>query len=228
VTAPTLAPQRLDNGWLDAGELVLSPRDSEVRAELIEAVKFLHRRGALQNPSSANASVRLPDSPGHVLISAKGLPVDVSEQSFGVVSLDGDLIGGRLGPGVQNVIQMHTLAFARPGVNAVIHTHSLHATAFALAHKAIPIHYEPLKNRGQTEPVPCAPYRTRNNGDLGRSITALLEQHPLTKALLLANHGVLAFEDTPLRTAELIATIEEAATLEIYAASIGGSLPMVG
>ncbi|MDB4872695.1 MAG: L-fuculose-phosphate aldolase [Gemmatimonadales bacterium] len=226
MTTTLMSPSRED-GWLKAGEVVLTEGDAALRAELIEAVQLLHRRGALQNPSSANASVRLPDSPGHVLISAKGLPADICEQSFGVVTLDGDLVAGKLGPGVRQVIQMHTLAYARPDVNAVIHTHSTHATAFALAHKAIPANYESLINRGQPQEIPCAPYRKRNNGDLGASITALLNEHPNTRAVLLANHGLLAFYDSPLNTAQLVATIEEAATLEIFAASLGGSKPIV-
>jgi ribulose-5-phosphate 4-epimerase/fuculose-1-phosphate aldolase len=226
MTSTLTAPVQ-SHGWLRAGEVSLSERDAAVRAELMEAVQLLHDRDALQNPFSANASVRLPDSPGKVLISAKGLPADISEQSFGVVTLEGELVAGKLGPGVQKVIQMHTLAYARPEVNAVIHTHSTHATAFAVAHKPIPAHYEPLINRGQPQEIPCAPYRKRNNGDLGASITALLNEHPNTRAVLLANHGLLAFYDTPLNTAQLVATIEETATLEIYAASLGGSKPIV-
>jgi ribulose-5-phosphate 4-epimerase/fuculose-1-phosphate aldolase len=211
------------DGWLDAGDAVLTGRDSDVRDELIEAVHYLHAHGALQNHGSANFSALLPDSPGRVLLSAKGLPADISAADFGVVTREGEFVGGRLGPGVQKIIRMHTLAYDRPDVTSVLHTHSYHATAFALAQKAIPPHYEPLVNRGQTVEIPVAPYRQRNNGDLGDSVRALLAQHPDTHAVLLANHGVLAFSDGPLRTAELVAVIEEAATLEIYAASLGGS-----
>jgi L-fuculose-phosphate aldolase len=223
--APATVTETAD-GWLHAGEVVLTGRDAEVRAELIEAVRLLHRRGALTNAGSANASARLPDSPNHVLLSTRGLPVEVDEQSFGVVTLDGDLVAGKLWPGVRKVIHMHTLAYVRPEVNAVIHTHSVHATAFALAHRPLPAHYEALVNRGQTEEIPCAPYRKRNNGDLGASVSSLLAEHPRTHAVLLANHGLLAFSDSPLHTAELVTTIEEAATIELLAAAIGGSKPI--
>lgn len=211
------------DGWLDAGDAELTGRDAEVRDELIAAVRFLHKRGVVQNPGSANASALLPDSPGHVLLSAKGLPADITPSRFGVVTFDGQFIGGRLGPGVQKVIKMHTLAYTRPGVTSAIHTHSYHTTAFALAHRPIPPNYEPLVNRGQTVEIPCAPYRKRNNGDLGDSVRTLLEQHPDTHAVLLANHGVLVFAGSPTETANLLATIEEAATLEIYASGLGGS-----
>ncbi|WP_169948155.1 class II aldolase/adducin family protein [Microbispora sp. H11081] len=226
MTSTLTGPVR-EGEWLKAGELALTPADAAVRAELVRAVRVLHQLGALRNPYSANASVRLPDSPGHLLINAKGLPADIGEQDFGVITLDGDLVAGRLGPGVRQVLQMHTLAYTRPGVNAVIHTHSTYATAFALAHRPIPPHYEPLVNRGQTVDIPCAPYRTRNTGELGASIAGLLAEHPATKAVLLANHGLLAFDDGPMSTARLVATIEEAATLEIHAAALGGSKPIV-
>jgi L-ribulose-5-phosphate 4-epimerase len=215
------------DGWLDAGDAVLTGRDAEVRDQLIEAVHFLHEHGVLENHGSANFSVLLPDSPGRVLLSARGLPADISPERFGVVTLDGDFVGGRLGPGVQRVIKMHTLAYDRPGVSSVLHTHSYHTTAFALAHKAIPPNYEPLANRGQRVEIPVAPYHQRNNGELGDSVRSLLAQYPDTKAVLLANHGALVFADSPIRTAELMAVIEEAATLEIYAASLGGSKPIL-
>ena len=112
------------DGWLDAGDAELTGRDAQVRDELIAAVQILHRRGALQNPASANASAVLPDSPGHVLLSAKGLPADIGPSGWGVVTREGAFAGGRLGPGVQAVVRMHTLAYERPGVAAVIHTHS--------------------------------------------------------------------------------------------------------
>ncbi|GIH50983.1 L-fuculose-phosphate aldolase [Microbispora rosea] len=225
MTSTLTAPVR-EGEWLKAGEPALTPADAAVRAELVQAVRVLHQLGALQNPYSANASVRLPDSPGHLLINAKGLPADIGEQDFGVITLDGDLVAGKLGPGVRQVLQMHILAYTRPEVNAVIHTHSTHATAFALAHRPIPANYEPLVNRGQTRDIPCAPYRARNNGDLGASIAGLLAEHPDTKAVLLANHGLLAFDDSPMSTARLVATIEETATLEIHAAALGGSKPI--
>lgn len=227
MTATLDAKQYLrDDGWLDAGDLALTGRDAEVRDQLIEAVHYLHKRGTIQNAGAANFSALLPDSPGHILLSAKGLPADVGPERWGIVTFEGEFVGGRLGPGVQNVRRMHSLAYGRPGVRAVLHTHSYHTTAFAMAHRPIPPNYEPL-NRKQKVDIPVAPYRNRNNGDLGNSIVDLLAQHPDTNAVLLSNHGVLAFAGSPKETAELMATIEEAATLEILAAPLGGSKAIV-
>ncbi|MBO0689166.1 MAG: class II aldolase/adducin family protein, partial [Candidatus Dormibacteraeota bacterium] len=45
---------------------------------------------------------------------------------------------------------------------------------------------------------------------------------PRSKAVLLANHGVLAFEKTPEATVHLGVLIEEAAQAAIFAQGLGG------
>ena len=144
---------------------------------------------------------------------------------FGVVTLDGDFVSGKLGKGVRSVIAMHTHAYKRPGVGAVIHTHSVNAAAFAVAHQPIPIHYEPLVTRGQKVPVPVSPFGKRNTGGLVGQLDGFLATQPDTRAVLLANHGLLVFDETPLATAQLASTIDEAAAIFIRAQALGGSKP---
>jgi L-fuculose-phosphate aldolase len=49
-----------------------------------------------------------------------------------------------------------------------------------------------------------------------------LERHPTVPAVLLANHGLLAFSSDPLSTAQLIIIMEEAAQLTLDARTLGG------
>lgn len=210
---------------LNDGAPVLGPEGKRLRAELLEAIELLRSRGLLTNSRSANASVRLTDTPDHILVTARGMTPDVGEDDFGVVTLDGEFVSGRLGSGVRSVIAMHTHAYRRPGVNSVIHTHSVNATAFAVARKPIPVHYEPLVTRGQKVPVPVSPFGNRNDGGLVGALDAFLAAQPETHAVLLANHGLLVFDETPLATAQLAATIDEAASIFIRAAALGGSQP---
>ena len=49
-----------------------------------------------------------------------------------------------------------------------------------------------------------------------------LEQHPTTPAVLLGNHGLLAFGRDPLSAAQLIVSMEEAAELTLGARALGG------
>jgi L-ribulose-5-phosphate 4-epimerase len=66
----------------------------------------------------------------------------------------------------------------------VIHTHSPHLLAFALARRALPARYEPLRRLGQAEEVPVAPS--------AEAIIGLIEARPGTRAVLPGDHGVLA------------------------------------
>lgn len=212
-------------GSLDDGSPVLGDEGRALRQQLLEAVEHLRSRGLLTNPRSANASVRLTDTSDHILVTARGMTSDIGDDDFGVVTLGGDFVSGKLGKGVRSVIAMHTHAYKRSGVGAVIHTHSVNATAFAVAHKPIPVHYEPLVTRGQTVPVPVSPFGNRNSGGLVGQLDAFLETQPDTHAVLLANHGLLVFDETPLATAQLASTIDEAAAIFIRAQALGGSQP---
>lgn len=211
--------------FVSGAPLALGPRDQALRDELLHAVALLHERGALQGGAS-NAAVRLVDAPDQVLVTARGLPRDIGPEDFGTVTLDGHFVGGRLGKGIRSVIGMHLLACQQPGAGVSIHAHSPFATAFAVAHRPIPPHYEPLRNRGQQGEIPVTHFGERDNGDLVEQIRATLGTHPGTRAVLLANHGVLVFHQDISRTAELLAAVNEAAAVFLYAQAIGGSRPI--
>jgi L-ribulose-5-phosphate 4-epimerase len=209
---------------LDGGALRLDDDGRNARTELLAAIRFLQARGV--SGGAANASARIPGSADHLLITSRGMPLDITEDDFGVVTLDGQLVSGKLGSGIRSVTRMHTQIYRRPGVGSAIHTHSPFATAFAVAHKPIPIHYEPLLRRGQTVDVPVTRYGERDSGAMVDQIGALLSEHPQTRAVLLANHGLLAFHETPQKAAELVAVIDEAAAVILRAQALGGSQPI--
>jgi L-fuculose-phosphate aldolase len=49
-----------------------------------------------------------------------------------------------------------------------------------------------------------------------------MREHPLVPAVLLGNHGLLAFGSDPLATAQLIIIMEESAEMTLDARQIGG------
>lgn len=212
---------------IEGDALDLDAAGRRARAELLDAIHYLRDHGVLQFGGSANASVRLPGTEDRVLVTARGLPADITEEDFGIVTLGGEFVGGKLGKGVRSVIAMHTHAYRRPGVQSVIHTHSAYATAFAVAHKPIPPHYEPLLNRGQRVEIPVSTYGDRNSGEMVDQLDQLLEEHADTRAVLIANHGLLVFHESPAKAASLVVTVDEAAALFLRAAAIGGSRPII-
>src|SRR3954470_5693197 len=92
---------------------------------------------------------------------------------------------------------MHAAIYkARPDVNAVIHSHPPHATAFAVAGIDLPtcIHPEAEVFLG---PVKTAQYVTPGDQRLGESILPYVKD---SNTIVLGNHGVVCF-DTDLEQA---------------------------
>ncbi len=76
----------------------------------------------------------------------------------------------------------------RKDVNAVVHTHSNHATALAIQEMEIPaIHYMVAAGGGPN--IRCAPYATFGTEELSQHALKALENR---KCCLLAHHGVIA------------------------------------
>lgn len=114
---------------------------------------------------------------------------------------------------------------ARKDVNSVIHTHSPHVTSFALAYQPLPCVYEAFLRFGITEDIPVAQWAPRGSRESITNIVEQIEKHPTVPAVLLGNHGLLAFSSSPLATAQLIIIMEESAELTLDARTIGGERP---
>ena len=96
--------------------------------------------------------------------------------------------------------RMHAATYrARDDVNAIVHTHSPHATALACAGLGIPpFHYMIALAGGE---VRCMPYATFGTAELADHAVRGLEGR---RATLLANHGVIAVGPT-LQVARAVA-----------------------
>lgn len=106
---------------------------------------------------------------------------------------------------------------SRPDVNAVVHTHSTHATALAIHGRGIgPFHYMVAVAGGHD--IRCAPYATFGSQELSdNALTALHDR----SACLLAHHGVIA-TGPDLASALLLAIeVEELARQYLAAIAIG-------
>lgn len=77
----------------------------------------------------------------------------------------------------------------RPDVNAVIHCHPPHATAFAVAHEPIPQCVLPEVEIFLGE-VPVANYETPGSKDFANTILPFIKD---SNVIVLANHGTVSF-----------------------------------
>jgi len=153
-----------------------------VREQIVAACKRLDTSG-LNRGTSGNVSCREND---HFLITPTGIPVEeITPSKIVAVDYDGKVLGiGR--PSSEWHFHCDILK-ARPEINAVVHTHSPHATAIACLREDIPpFHYMIAVAGGDS--IRCAPYALFGTEQLSRHAVEALDDR---KACLLANHGMI-------------------------------------
>jgi L-fuculose-phosphate aldolase len=189
---------------------------------MIAAARALLDLGLHSVSKHGNLSVRVPGRDQMLLSSVSTLD-QLGEEQIALLDLDGNRLEGEVLPVMAEVIHMHAVVYQlRPEIGGVIHTHSPHATAFAVASRPIERVYEGLARWEQVDPVPVAAYGPRGSRESIDNIRRALESTPATKAVLLANHGVLVFDRDLGSAVRVHAGLEEAAQLSLLADSIGG------
>lgn len=108
----------------------------ELRREAYEANLALQRNGLI-NLTFGNASA-IDRQRGVFAIKPSGVGYDAMKpQDMVIVDLDGRTVEGSLNPSSDTPTHRH-LYLAFPAIGGVVHTHSVHATAFAQAGRPVP------------------------------------------------------------------------------------------
>lgn len=197
-----------------------------LRQAVIDSANFLVRIGAISMSHHGNFSVRVPGS-DTILLTATSSFDNLKPENLALLDLDGKLIEGEINPTNAEIVHMHAVVYKeRPDTGAVVHTHSTYATSFALASKALGCSYEALVRQDMTDGVPLAKYGPRGSDESIANIAGALRASAKTKAVLLENHGVLAFGADPAAAARANLIVEEAAQMAIFAEVLGGAKPI--
>src|SRR5579859_835349 len=162
----------------------------QLRRQVWEANQGIYRAG-LVTMHSGNAS-GIDRKRGLVLIKPSGMDYDkMKPADFVTVDLDGKKVRGKWKPSVD--LPHHLYIYKhRPDVGGVVHTHSNHATSFAMLGRPIPAYLTAIADEFGTE-IPCAPYVDNAGDHIGEAIIAAAGKSPV---VLLGNHGVFAFGPT--------------------------------
>lgn len=157
--------------------------DIALRKDIIAACRAMNGLGINQG-TAGNIGVRHGDG---LLITPSGIPYDaMAPEDIVWLGFDGRVAGLRA-PSSEWRFHRDILA-ARPDLNAVVHTHAIHATAVAMTRQDLPaVHYMIAAAGGST--IRCAPYATFGTEELSVHALKALEGR---SACLLANHGMIA------------------------------------
>ncbi|MHB8598163.1 MAG: class II aldolase/adducin family protein [Ktedonobacteraceae bacterium] len=194
---------------------------NSLKDQLLQAVDLLEKASVMSHSGHGNMSVRIPGTE-HLLLASTSKFAQLTSEQMVVVTFDGEVIEGSLPSVTREIVGMHAGVYRLRGVGAVIHTHSPHVTSFALAHKPLPCVYEALLRFGVTEDIPVAAWAPRGSRESVSNIIEQLQLHPATPAVLLANHGLLAFGRDPIAAAQVVIAMEEAAESTLEARVLGG------
>jgi len=194
--------------------------DKDLVDQVAEIAARVVASGAISANGHGNVSVRVPGAEEMYFTAGPSLR-DHPASAVVRVGLDGTLLEGEL-PSIQGaVVAMHTAMYAdHADVGCVLHTHSLYATAYAVAQRPIGCWIEALAMFGLADGVPVAGYGPRGSAEAIANIRAAVT--PGVPAVLLANHGVLVFHRTPELAILTGGVVEEAAQASINAAALGG------
>ncbi len=200
----------------------------EIQPFAQRVVDSAHRLAAghavLSHSLHGNISIRLPEG-DRFLLTGGGTLAELGQSDLALLSIDGDILDGEIGPASNEIIQMHAAVYRRrPDINGVVHTHSPYVTAYAIANKPIEPTYEAMVRFDINEAVPVAAYGPRGSEQAVSNIVDVLNE--TNKAVLLANHGLLAFDTTLEKATHLVFVLEEAAQFSLMANVIGGAQPL--
>src|ERR687884_2201987 len=185
------------------------------RREIVRVGQLMYERSYVVS-SDGNISVRLDD--GRVVATptqtCKGR---MTEEACAVTDSAGKPLTDKR---PSSELAMHLLIYReRPDVRAVCHAHPPHGTAFAVAGLPIdqPILSEVILTLGC---VPLAEYGTPSTEELTEAMRPLVRHH---NALLMANHGAVAYGADVWQAFDRLETLEHTAKIAILARALGGS-----
>ncbi|MEM7190482.1 MAG: class II aldolase/adducin family protein [Pseudomonadota bacterium] len=186
-----------------------------LRKEIIARCRHMNASG-LNQGTSGNISARAGQ---HMLITPSAVPYDdLTPKLIARMPLDGsDAHDGPLKPSSEWRFHRDIL-MARPEVGAIVHTHSLHATALSMARKPVPpAHYMVALFGGPD--VRCSDYAQFGTQALSdAALTALADR----RACLLANHGMITLGRDLTQAMHLAEELETLARQYLLSCAAGG------
>jgi L-fuculose-phosphate aldolase len=194
--------------------------ETALRQEIIATAQDLNNRGFCPS-KSGNVSARLKDG---FLVTPSGIQYDaLTPDDIVLIDAQGQPAAStRDGLRPSSEWRFHQAIYQTYAeAQAIAHTHSPLATALSCARKPIPAFHYMIALAGGAD-IRCADYATFGTEALAQTMLKALDGR---KAVLLANHGVVAYGKSLLGAATLAIEVENLARQ--YLALLGAGLEPV-
>jgi L-fuculose-phosphate aldolase len=195
------------------------PSERRNRHDIVRLGGLLHSCGFVAG-MDGNLSVRLDRN--RILVTPTAMSKGMMRLSdLVIVDLEGRKLEGRRN--VSSEIGMHLLIYRlRPDVGGIVHAHPPTATGFAASGLALdrPLICELVVGLGC---VPLAKYGTPGTSELADALEPLVPQYD---AILMANHGVVAYSQDLQSAYMKMETVEHFAKVALVAHLLGHEQPL--
>lgn len=197
-------------------------RHVEAAAEaVLAAAKEMLRRNLVEG-TAGNISARRAD--GTIVITPSS--VDYAAMTLAdlvVIDADGNTVEAAEGRSPSSEKLLHLACYrAFDDIGAVIHSHPVYATMFAITHQDIPSSIDEFSIYVGGS-VRCTEYAASGTADVGEAAVKALEGRG---AALIANHGMVAVGPNPDKALHITALVERSAQIVQGARAIGAVVPL--
>ena len=192
------------------------------RNDIVEFGKQMSSQG-LSKGTSGNLSCYDPET-GYMAIGPSGLGYfDTTPEDIVIMDLEGNIIEGKRKPSSEH--NLHATVYKHhPEAWAVVHTHSTYCTTFACLRQPLKAVHYVISGAGVDE-VPCAEYATFGTPELAENVGKAMGE---SKALLLANHGLVTCGLSMAKAFSLAVNMEFVAEMQWRCMAVGAPVVLTG
>ncbi len=147
---------------------------------------------------------------------------DLTPDDICLVDLDGNQLAGRKKKTSEILLHLEIMK-AQPKARACVHAHPPHATAYAITGMVPPVGVIP-EAEIFVGYAAFAPYGTPGTKEISQKVVGLVSDH---NAILLGNHGVVCWADSPLHAEWCIEILETYCQTLIIAAGLSVPIKMI-
>lgn len=161
-----------------------------------------------------NLSVRVPKG---FIISPSGMNYeDLTIDDIVTINLEGKVVDGKRKPSSE--LPLHLEIYKKfKAVHAIVHTHSIYASAFAVCREEIPAIIEDMVQIAGGN-IKTAPYALPGTQELADNVIKNLE---VRNACLLANHGLIGIGRTIEEAYKVCLIVEKSAQIFYLSRTMG-------
>lgn len=192
-----------------------------IRREILSCNAWLSSHGYFGTLRGTGGNVSVKTGVDEFLITPSNRAYDeMTPEELCLLDCDLNVRSGDLRPSIEAALHA-AVYLKRPEIRAIVHTHQVYASVFALTNRPIPALFDEVAFK-LGEVVEVIPYALSGSPELAANVAAMMDNH--AHAYLIQNHGALLLGST-LSEAWLNAELlEKVCRVYAYALSTGDAV----